>query len=77
MKPLADALVCTDWVSTRQLRDGIHHQLKTSANDEVDLLNWMGRTALELVGQGALGHSFDPLTKNVPNAYGDALKAFM
>ena len=44
---------------------------------EVDLHNWMARTALELVGQGGLGYSFDPLTSNTRNAYGDAIKAFM
>ncbi|KAJ7475705.1 cytochrome P450 [Mycena latifolia] len=31
---------------------------------EVDLLLWMSRTALELVGQAGLGHSFDPLTSD-------------
>ena len=38
---------------------------------------WMGRTALELIGQGGLGYSFDPLTKNQENAYGQALKDLM
>lgn len=44
---------------------------------EVDLLNWMGRAALELVGQGGLGYSFDPLVENVHNDYGDALKQLL
>lgn len=35
----------------------------------------MSRTTLEVIGQGALGHSFDPLVKDVPNDYKDALKA--
>ena len=34
----------------------------------------MSRTALELIGQGGLGHSFDPLIKNESNAFGQALK---
>lgn len=34
----------------------------------------MGRTALELVGQGGLGYSFDPLTDSVHNQYGESLK---
>lgn len=38
------------------------------------MLDWMGRAALELMGKGALGHSFDPLVEDVPNAYAEALK---
>ncbi|KAI0092453.1 cytochrome P450 [Irpex rosettiformis] len=60
------------------------HRLRTAVENEVgnttteiDLHNWMARTALELVGQGGLGYSFDPLTSNTRNAYGDAIKAFI
>ncbi|KAH9936147.1 cytochrome P450 [Fomitopsis serialis] len=42
---------------------------------EIDMLNWMGRTALELIGQGGLGHSLDPLIEDSTNAYGQALKS--
>ena len=34
----------------------------------------MGRTALELVGQGGLGHSFDPLTEDITDEYTEAVK---
>lgn len=44
---------------------------------DVDILQWMGRTALELIGQGGLGYSFDPLTEEVVNPFGDALKSFL
>lgn len=37
----------------------------------------MGRCALELVGQGGLGYSFDPLVINTHDSYGDALKEFL
>ena len=37
----------------------------------------MGRTALELVGQGMMGYSFDPLVEEVHNDFAEALKAFM
>jgi len=57
-----------------QLRRAISAQV-IAGPQEVDVLNWMGRTALELVGQGGLGYSFDPLTEDKPNALGDALKA--
>ena len=43
----------------------------------MDVLAWMGRTALELVGQGGLGYSFDPLVEDVPNAFGDSIKALV
>lgn len=38
------------------------------------MLQWMGRTALELIGQGGLGYSFDPLTKNVMNEFAETIK---
>ena len=37
----------------------------------------MSRTALELIGQGGLGYSFDPLTENIKNEFGDALKRLL
>lgn len=58
-----------------QLRDGIERQIRQSpGDDDIDVLNWMSRTALELVGQGGLGYSFDPLVENMKNNFGDALK---
>lgn len=39
-------------------------------------MNWMGRTALELVGQGGLGYSFDPLTEEKASPIEMAIKAF-
>ncbi|KAJ3002739.1 hypothetical protein NUW54_g5682 [Trametes sanguinea] len=42
------------------------------------MLNWMGRTALELIGQAGLGHSFDPLKEDVtPDVYAEAIKAYV
>ena len=52
-------------------------QLDDKSSEEIDVLNWFGRTALELVGQGGLGYSFDSLTEYKHNDFGDALKAFM
>ena len=57
--------------------EGVRIQLKTSESDEVDILAWMGRTALELIGKGGLGHSFDPLVESKPDAYANAMKQFM
>ena len=44
---------------------------------ELDMLSWMGRTALELIGQAGLGYSFDPLIADAPDEFAEAAKAFM
>lgn len=45
------------------------------AGAELDMLMWMGRTALELVGQAGLGYSFDPLVSDSEDEFGAAVKA--
>ncbi|RDX45100.1 cytochrome P450 [Lentinus brumalis] len=42
---------------------------------EMDMLAWMGRTALELIGQAGLGYSFDPLVADTPDDFAMAIKA--
>ena len=44
---------------------------------ELDMLSWMGRTALELVGQGGLGYSFDNFFEDSTDAYGESVKLFL
>ena len=61
---------------TLQLRVAVETQVGDTTK-EVNILSWMGRTALELIGQGGLGYSFDPLTEEVHNTFSDALKEFM
>ncbi|KAE9401520.1 cytochrome P450 [Gymnopus androsaceus JB14] len=34
--------------------------------DQIDLLGWMARTALELIGQSGFGYSFDNMVEDVP-----------
>ncbi|KAL1716274.1 cytochrome P450 [Schizophyllum commune] len=42
---------------------------------EVDILHWMSRTALELIGRNGLGYSFDSLAVNDPgNPYSSSIK---
>ncbi|PPR00377.1 hypothetical protein CVT24_004439, partial [Panaeolus cyanescens] len=61
---------------------GITHKLETSLDNqikdgpkEVDMLFWMGRTALELIGQSGFGHSFDDLSEDYnEHCYSSALK---
>ncbi|KAJ7745984.1 cytochrome P450 [Mycena metata] len=43
---------------------------------EVDMLLWMTRCALELVGQAGLGHSFDPLVDDTIPPYILSIKKF-
>ena len=41
------------------------------------MASWMGRVALELVGQGLLGHSFDPLVADTKDAFTESVKSFV
>ncbi|TCD67732.1 cytochrome P450-dit2 [Steccherinum ochraceum] len=62
-------------VATR-LCDGISAQVKNGAR-EVDMVKWVARAALEFIGQGGMGYSFDSLVSNEPNAHRDAVKALL
>ncbi|KAI0631283.1 cytochrome P450 [Trametes polyzona] len=63
------------------LRSAIESRVRAGSNStdfaEVDMVGWMGRTALELMGQAGLGYSFDPLVEDASDAYGVALKDLM
>ncbi|TCD61203.1 cytochrome P450-dit2 [Steccherinum ochraceum] len=59
-----------------RLCSAIKAQVKTSP-EPVDMLNWMSRGALEMLGKGGLGYSFDPLESPAHNPYGDAVKALL
>ena len=62
---------------TRKLQDAIAMRVK-DGQGEIDMLDWMGRTALELIGQAGLGWSFDPLIEDtVGNNLGTAVKSIM
>ncbi|TFY56311.1 hypothetical protein EVJ58_g7724 [Rhodofomes roseus] len=57
---------------TRKLRDAVASRI-TGELQEVDMYSWLSRTALELIGQGGLGYSFDPLVEDCQDEYGDTL----
>ncbi|RPD58218.1 cytochrome P450 [Lentinus tigrinus ALCF2SS1-7] len=61
---------------TDRLREAIHRHVSRGPCT-LDMLNWSTRIALELIGQGGLGYSFDPLTTDCANPYGDAMKELM
>ncbi|CDO70229.1 hypothetical protein BN946_scf184942.g29 [Trametes cinnabarina] len=62
-------------------RDAIMTRVRAGAQEkdsgvELDMLSWMGRTTLEVLGQAGLGYSFDPLVKDVPDDFATAIKDF-
>nr|VWP01914.1 Cytochrome P450 monooxygenase CYP52X1 [Ganoderma boninense] len=51
--------------------------LENIVNDgpkEINVVSWMARTAVELIGQAGLGCSFDSLAEESSDTYGDAAK---
>ncbi|KAF8173130.1 cytochrome P450 [Mycena galopus ATCC 62051] len=60
---------------TQTLRE-TYMELCADGPIEIDMVQWSSRTALEIIGQSALGHSFDPLTKDsYPSGLGAVLKS--
>ena len=61
-----------------QLRTAIALQVKDGPC-EIDMLSWMSRAALELIGQGGLGTFIDPLDGDPRSitAYGQSIKNLM
>lgn len=39
-------------------------------------MNWISRAALEYIGQGGLGYSFNALNEEQTNGYSEAIKAY-
>ncbi|KAI0716430.1 cytochrome P450 [Earliella scabrosa] len=56
-----------------RLVKGIAQRVDEKAQD-LDMLDWMGRAALEIIGKAGLGHSFDPLTSDKSDVYTTAAK---
>ncbi|KAF8202143.1 cytochrome P450 [Pholiota molesta] len=70
-------MIPTFYDVTYKLRDTFRHKLKDGPQ-EVEVLSWMTRTALELIGQSGLGYSFDGLTEeSVPHPFSAAAKALI
>ncbi|EIN05404.1 cytochrome P450 [Punctularia strigosozonata HHB-11173 SS5] len=70
------ALVPIFYDLTEQLRDVLARKVQ-SGEEEIDMLKWMSRAALEFVGVGGLGYSFQALDENVENVYGTATKQLL
>ena len=61
-----------------QVRDAIKSRVQPDGSIlEMDMNDWMGRTTLEMLGQAALGYSFDNFFEDSTDAFGESLKAFL
>ncbi|PPR03893.1 hypothetical protein CVT24_008124 [Panaeolus cyanescens] len=59
---------------SHKLEKSLLNQVKNGA-EEIDMGFWIGRTALELIGQAGFGHSFDDLSEEYhEHGYSSALK---
>jgi cytochrome P450 len=62
---------------SHKLRDAISKKVSDGPL-EVEMVSWMSRTALELIGQTGLGFSFDSLTEDeATHPYAKAVKGFI
>jgi hypothetical protein len=61
---------------THKLRNSIIEKL-SQGPQEIDVLYWMSRAALEFVGQAGLGYSFDNLGEKDDNEYSKAVKTLL
>ena len=59
-----------------KLRDNLTKNIK-AGQEEFNMLDWMSRAALEYIGQGGLGYSFDALDRTKANAYADSIKLLL
>jgi hypothetical protein len=70
-------------ISRRRASRGKHYELSAIISlsifiHKVEMVSWMTRTALELIGQSGLGFSFDSLTDQEPaHPYAKAVKNFV
>ncbi|KAI5121362.1 hypothetical protein M0805_000670 [Coniferiporia weirii] len=56
-----------------ELRDVIARQVRGGVK-EIDFKKWLSRAALEIIGQGGLGYSFNALDDTKTGTYSDAIK---
>ena len=58
-------------------RDALDARVRDTPTVELDLLSWMGRTTLEVLGQAGLGYSFDNFVDDSTDDFGEAIKMFL
>lgn len=57
-----------------QMRDRIARELKDGPQ-EINLMKWFSRTALEYIGRGGFGYSFGPLDNPEAAAFSDSISS--
>ncbi|EMD35778.1 hypothetical protein CERSUDRAFT_115731 [Gelatoporia subvermispora B] len=60
-----------------RLRTAIVADVNKGDNKDIDMMRWMTRTALEMIGQAGMGYSFDSLVEENSNEYGIAMKSLI
>lgn len=73
---IAHPVCIKPWSMLSQARDAMSLRVQ-SGPQELDVASWMGRAALELIGQGGLGYSFDPLVDDNKDEFAEALKLLL
>ncbi|KIK62396.1 hypothetical protein GYMLUDRAFT_41833 [Collybiopsis luxurians FD-317 M1] len=48
-----------------KMRSALEMSLCDGLTEEIDMLSWLGRSALEIIGEAGLGYSFDPMTNEL------------
>ena len=48
-------------------------KVRKGEGQELNVMKWMSRAALEYIGQGGLGYSFDALDESKTNKYSEAV----
>ena len=51
-------------------------EIRKNDGKDINVLKWMSRAALEYIGQGGLGYSFDALDENKTNKYSEVAREF-
>ena len=70
-----DSSLTSPHTALHQLRSSIISRLtKGQEWTEVDMMIWISRATLELIGQAGLGHPLDHLEGDEMSSYGQAIK---
>ena len=57
-----------------QLCDVLANEVRNANGKDINVMMWMSRAALEYIGQGGLGYSFDALDAKKTNKYSESTK---
>ena len=56
-----------------QLRNVLSEQVRSGVK-EIEILSWMSRAAMEYIGQGGFGYTFDALEDGKRNSYNEDIR---